>query len=293
MAFSAQSLMALPIAPRQVTYDARTAMHYGLAVGMAADRRDPRELAFVYEQNLTPVPSLATVLGFDDSWIVPAGIDMTRVVHGAQRLTFLKALPASGRLSIACRIAGVVDKGAGRGTLIIQETSLNPAEGGSAYAIGQSTLFVRGAGGIGGSAGIAPEAHVLPARAPDRVLVQPTAQNQALYFRLLGDYNPLHASPEAARQAGFELPILHGACTYGIACATILRGCCDFDPARLREFEARFVGPVIPGENLAFLLWLDGDTVSFRAVSAERGVTVLDNGRAVVAPAAGERRSGG
>ena len=117
------------------------------------------------------------------------------------------------------------------------------------------------------------------------MVLQATAPNQALYFRLLGDFNPLHVSPEAARRAGFDQPILHGACTYGIACAAILRTYCDLDTTRLRELEARFVGVVVPGETLAFLMWLDGDTVSFRAIAAERGVTVLDSGRALVFPA--------
>lgn len=253
-------------------------MHYALAVGMGA-----QQLNFVYEPNLVVVPSMATVLGFDDSWLEAAGIDLGKVVHGAQRLKFLGVLPPTGAVTVNFRIAGVVDKGVGRGTLVIQETRLDNADTGEALIVGHSTLFVRGEGG-GGSMGLNQATHSLPTRAPDRVILQPTAQNQALYFRLLGDANPLHVSPEAAHSAGFDQPILHGACTYGIACATILLGYCNFDTGRLHELEARFVGVVIPGETLVFLLWQDGNTVSFRAISAERGVTVLDNGRAAILP---------
>jgi acyl dehydratase len=254
-------------------------MLYALAVGMGE-----KELNFVYEAKLVAVPSMATVLGFDDSWLEAAGVDLRKVVHGAQNLRFLGALPPAGTVTVNFGVAGVVDKGAGRGTLIIQETRLDHAETGEALAVGRSTLFVRGEGG-GGSMGLNPPTHSIPTRAPDRIVLQATAPNQALYFRLLGDFNPLHVSPEAARKAGFDRPILHGACTYGVACAAILRTYCDLDSTRLRELEARFVGVVVPGETLVFLLWLDGDTVSFRAIAAERGVTVLDSGRAIVLPA--------
>lgn len=275
----AHALMELFRPPRRVTYASRETMLYALAAGMGE-----RELNFVYEPNLVALPSMATVLGFDDSWLESAGVDLGKVVHGAQNLRFLGTLPAAGTVTVNFGVAGVVDKGAGRGTLIIQETRLDHAQTGEALAVGRSTLFVRGEGG-GGSMGLNPPTHSLPTRAPDRVVLQATAPNQALYFRLLGDFNPLHVSPEAARKAGFDRPILHGACTYGIACAAILRTYCDLDTSRLRELEARFVGVVFPGETLAFLLWLDGDTVSFRAIAAERGVTVLDSGRALVVSA--------
>ena len=286
MTISARHLMGLTRPVRRVVLDPRTAMHYGLAVGMAAGgSADERELRFVLETGLSPVPSLATVLGYDDSWIEPAGLDMRRIVHGAQKLRFLAPLRPDSELIVAFAIAGVVDKGAGRGTIIVQEARLDDAATGAPVAVGHSSLFVRGIGG-GGSEGVDPRPHALPARVPDLVRVTPTSPNQALWFRLLGDLNPLHADPAVARAVGFDRPILHGACTYGIACATVLRTVCGLDPARLRAFEARFVGPVFPGEDLAFLLWQDGDVVSFRAIATARGAVVLDKGRAELAVSA-------
>jgi acyl dehydratase len=62
----------------------------------------------------------------------------------------------------------------------------------------------------------------------------PTMKQAALLYRLSGDWNPLHADPAIAREAGFERPILHGLCSYGIAGHAILRTLCEYDATMLR-----------------------------------------------------------
>jgi acyl dehydratase len=102
-------------------------------------------------------------------------------------------------------------------------------------------------------------------------------------YRLNGDYNPLHADPAVAREAGFARPILHGLCTLGIAGHALLRSCCDYDPGRMRSLTLRFSAPVFPGETLRTEMWRDGDVVSFRTRVVEREIVVLNNGRMEVA----------
>ena len=103
-----------------------------------------------------------------------------------------------------------------------------------------------------------------------------------LFAGLSGDYNPLHADPAYARKAGFRMPILHGRCTFSVAGHAILRTYCDYDPGRFLAMEGRFSSPVYPGETIRTEMWRDGVVVSFRATVPERGVTVINNGRAEI-----------
>lgn len=268
-------LMALRIPARIVDYTDRDSLLYALATGMAATAA-PEDLPFAWEGCQRVMPSMATMLAFDDSWLEAGGIALKHVVHGALDLQFSAPLAPAGRVSAETRITGLDDKGTGRGGLVFTETVLTQA--GRVAAAVHSTAFVRGAGGFGGSVGAEPDRLPQGEGTPDATFEVETALNQALLFRLLGDRNPLHADPALARQVGFDRPILHGACTFGIACAEVLRRFCDHDPRRLTRLAARFTGPLYPGETLQLAFWrLDGG-VAFRAAAAERQASVLDTG---------------
>jgi acyl dehydratase len=81
------------------------------------------------------------------------------------------------------------------------------------------------------------------------------------------------------RCAGFDRPILHGLCSFGISCRAVLECYADFDPACIASHQARFASPVYPGETLTIDLWRDGDAVSFQARVEARGATVIKNGK--------------
>ncbi|KAF2780431.1 dehydrogenase, partial [Streptomyces sp. OM5714] len=80
-------------------------------------------------------------------------------------------------------------------------------------------------------------------------------EDQALLYRLSGDWNPLHADPEFAARAGFERPVLHGLCTYGAALKAVVDTLLDGDVTRVREYRTRFAGVVYPGETLRVRMW--------------------------------------
>jgi acyl dehydratase len=134
-----------------------------------------------------------------------------------------------------------------------------------------STIFVRGEGGWGGDRG--PSTAVeLPDREPTATTSYRVTPQQALLYRLCGDRNPLHADPEFAAKAGFEAPILHGLCTWGItmreATDTLLGG----DAAAVGEFSARFAGIVFPGDELDIALWDEGDRILIQTSVGDRPV---------------------
>ena len=106
-----------------------------------------------------------------------------------------------------------------------------------------------------------------------------TRADQALLFRLNGDGNPLHADPVTAAAAGFSRPILHGLCTYGIACRAVLQTICDYDTTLINGFDARFSAPVVPGDTIRTEMWQDGNVVSFQCTAMATGTVVLRNGR--------------
>ena len=273
-------LLSLDVPARRAVYTDHDVMLYALSVGLGAGAAD---LPFVYERGLAVVPSFATILAFDDSWLEAGGIDLATVVHGALDITFERPLAPEGAARVTSAITGLTDKGPGRGGIVLQEIAI--AQDGVLAATVLSTLFARGGGGFGGSVGREAPVVALPDRPADETLAVPTDVNQALLYRLLGDRNPLHADPAVARAAGFERPILHGACTFGVACATVLAHVCGHEPARLSRFAARFAGPLYPGETLAFSLWTMPDGVGFKAHAAERGTIVLDGGFAAIRPA--------
>jgi acyl dehydratase len=278
MPLNYERLLALTFPAREFTYTERDTMLYALAVGMG--RKMPDDLAFVFERDLQALPTQATVIAWEDTWQEQTGMDIAKVVHGEQRVTLHRPLAPSGRVRSEFRIAEVFDKGLGRGAVLLAETTLFDATDDQKIATLVSSVFARGDGGFGGPTGRPAAPHTIPERAPDGIFEMAVRPEQAMYYRLCGDRNPLHVDPAFARDAGFDQPILHGLCSWGMTAAAIVREVCHGEAARMQHFEARFTAPVYPGETLEVLLWIDGETVSFRTQAAERNVVVLDHGLA-------------
>jgi len=275
-------LLAYPLPPVHQTLTKRDTVLYALSVGLGQDPLDERQLDFVDPQRgLKALPSMAVVLGYPGFWLKdPATtVDAVRLVHGEQGLVLHRPLPVEGEVIGETRITGLVDKGAGKGALLYTEKRLVDRMTGDLLATATATIFLRGDGGFGGPAGPVQAAHVMPQGAPDIVIDLPTRPEQALLYRLNGDDNPLHADPATAAAAGFDRPILHGLCTFGVVTHALLRGLCGYDPGRLRSMSLRFSAPVFPGETVRTEVFHDG---SFRASVVERGVVVVNNGHAAV-----------
>jgi acyl dehydratase len=277
-------LMATKLAPAEQAYEPKDCMLYALGVGLGHDPTNEDELAFVYEKNLKVLPTMATVLGHAGSVarIADSGINWVMVVNGEQGFTIHRPLAGHGVVVGHARIVEVIDKGAGKGALILTERNITDKASGALIATVTQTIFCRGDGGFGGPPRPSPPVHPIPSRAPDAVCDLGTRPEMALIYRLSGDYNPLHAEPAFAKAAGYPRPILHGLGTFGVAGHALLKTMCGYDPARLLSFSGRFSAPVLPGETIRTELWRDGAVVSFRARVVERDVIAINHGRAEV-----------
>ncbi len=160
-------------------------------------------------------------------------------------------LPTDGQGVAQSRIADVWDKG--KAAVIIQEATVTTPSGDPLWTA-RSSIFARGEGGFGGSRGPSsrlPE----PEGNPVLEVEVPTLPQQALLYRLCGDRNPLHADPTFAAMAGFDRPILHGLCTYGVVCKALVDNLLAGDVSRVESFSTRFAGILFPGETLRIRAW--------------------------------------
>ncbi len=285
MSLNQHAIMNYPFEEAEIEYSACDTMLYALGLGFGRDPMDADHLPFVYEQHpaFKAFPTQAVVVGMTAGWLRdPAtGVDYTKVLHGEQSLILHRPFSTSGRVVSRQRVLDIIDKGAGRGALILTERQLRDKENGELIATMTSTSFARANGGFSEDVRPSPAPHPLPERAPDQTTDIPTEPGQALLYRLSGDWNPLHADPAIAKKAGFHVPILHGLCSYGIAAHAVLKTYCDYDVRRFRSHRLRFSAPVMPGETIRIEMWKDDATVSFRALVGDR--IVLNNGCSEIA----------
>ncbi|MEJ2299387.1 MAG: MaoC/PaaZ C-terminal domain-containing protein [Woeseiaceae bacterium] len=265
------------------SYTDKDSILYALSVGMGRDPVDPRELPYVCEhvESLHTMPTLATVL-VPEMFPVGLGWDYSQILHSEQRMRLFRPLPPAADLLINKRVLDVFDRGPKLGALVLLEAEGRLARDDTALFSMGCTIVARGDGDFGGPKGKGIPPHRTPRREPDLSCDIETRTDQALLYRLTGDRNPLHANPAAAAALGFDRPILHGLCTFGIACKAVLQTICEYDYTLIEEFDARFSSPVIPGDTITTDMWQDGNVVSFRCYVRERGAEVLRNGRCVL-----------
>jgi len=263
----------IPITRKRYTRE--DSARYALSVGLGQDPLDPQQLTFVdFSRPLAVLPTMAIVLGSAGFWLADprTGVDAGDVLHAEQRVRIVRQLPDSGEVVGKTVVDRVVDLGPGKAALLFTRMQLVDAITGDLIAESESTMHIRGAGGFGGLKGPLNVRPPDPEGEPAQVVTVHTRAEQALWYRLNGDHNAIHADPGVAKRAGFDRPILHGLCTLGIACQSIVRACAGGDPSRITDISARFLAPVFPGESLETQVW-DGGAFAVSAI--QRGTVVL------------------
>ncbi|MBK3640014.1 MaoC/PaaZ C-terminal domain-containing protein [Streptomyces sp. MBT33] len=263
----------------EITWDHKDVQLYHLGIGAGIPATDPDELRYTLESRLHVLPSFATVAGAGSPGVISGlsmpgvDVDLAKVLHGGQSLTIHRPLPARGAATATGRIAAVYDKG--KAAVLVMRTEVADADG--PLWTNDAQIFVRGEGGWGGDRGPSTRLEP-PAGDPDRIVERHIREDQALLYRLCGDYNPLHADPEFAKRAGFDRPILHGLCTYGMTLKAVVDTLLGGDVSRVRSYSTRFAGVVYPGETLRMRMWHTprSTTVAVSAVERDDAPVLAD-----------------
>jgi (3R)-3-hydroxyacyl-CoA dehydrogenase / 3a,7a,12a-trihydroxy-5b-cholest-24-enoyl-CoA hydratase / enoyl-CoA hydratase 2 len=272
--------------PVQSSYDERDLAMYALGVGAAQNALDPQELRHVYElhgDGFQPLPSYAVVpavnaflTSIKDGHQAPGlNFGLDRLLHGEQYTEIMKPLPTKARLTHRAKVKDIFDKG--KNALVVIEVK-SYDDSNELLALNELTALIRGAGGFGGDRGPSSEVNVPPDRKADQTITEKIGDNQALLYRLSGDWNPLHADPSFASAFGFPRPILHGLCTFGYAARHVIKSFAGGDARLFKSIKVRFAESVFPGETLVTEMWKESPTrVVFRCSVKEREKVVISN----------------
>ncbi|MFE0044040.1 MaoC/PaaZ C-terminal domain-containing protein [Streptomyces albireticuli] len=253
---AAQAVAAEP-RTGELTWDHKDVILYHLGIGAGTPATGPDELRYTLETRLHVLPSFATVAGGGRAVSGGLGtpgidVDLAAVLHGGQTVELHRPLPVRGTATGTSRVEAVLDKG--KAAVIVHRSDVADADG--PLWTSRSDIYVRGEGGFGGERGSTTRLDA-PGTAPTWTADRPIKEDQALLYRLSGDWNPLHADPEFAKRAGFDRPILHGLCSYGITLKAVVDTALGGDVARVRAYTTRFAGVAFPGETLRVRMWRD------------------------------------
>ena len=225
----------------EVILTPKDSIYYSFSIG--CNEKDPlnkEHFKFTYENDeaFQTFPTMASALGVQDFGDFSRHPDfpefnLDKLLHAEQSLEILKPLKNdSSRYLCVQKYLDFQDKG--KLTIMTLEETFSCALTGELHVRIIDRSVLRGAGGFGFK-GTAKSVLKLnkPDRVPDMTAVEPIRQDQAIIYRLNGDKNKLHIDPKVAKNVGFDRPILHGLCFYGISARAVIDRYSEGDPSRV------------------------------------------------------------
>lgn len=200
------------------------------------------------------------------------------LVHGDQKMVFVKPLMAGMEVAFSAEVSDIQDKGSGE-ILALRSQSMVDGE-----VVCESNwgLFVRGIGSGrksgGGKKPSAPKPEDTPKPKPSFTsTIKVPADITPRYADASNDHNPIHLDENVAKQAGLKGVVVHGLCTMSMAMQKIIDGCLGGAPESLKSLAARFSAPVYPGDTISLECFKVGEgAIEFEASS--NGVKVVKGG---------------
>ena len=178
----------------------------------------------------------------------------------------------SDRLETRVVLQGLFDRGEGRG-LLAQHVGRTYDSDGNLLFTNESWDCLIYDGGWGGPK--APKDLVeMPERPADIEVTERIPENQALIYRLSGDWHPQHIDWEYAKENGQPRPILHAISYAGMVMRHAIAQYFPGEPERITRFKTRITSPVLPGQVLKTQLWQVGSgELRFRLVDEDAETT--------------------
>jgi acyl dehydratase len=262
------------VEPISKTYTWKDVSLYSLALGAGTE-----DLEFILDPSPKVLPTYGVIPAFEPVFRAAAatGGNLLQLLHTSQRIELHRPFPAKGELKTSAHVRGIWDMKVGALVAVDTETFVD----GELACRTQWGMLIRGEAGFGGER----PPNSLKTRPPKDAtpvfeVEVPTSRDQALLYRLTGDVNPIHSHPEVAKIAGFDRPILHGLCTYGVAGRVALKHLAGNEPARFKALETKFSKVVMPGDTLVvrgYKLETPGQAAVTVTIK-ETGVEAIANG---------------
>jgi acyl dehydratase len=195
------------------------------------------------------------------------------ILHGEEKVELFSPIEVDSTVVVSESVEDLQDKG--KATVIVVKSEIRDKDSNELKARIFMNIFIRGIGGFGRKGTYKDVMPKAPKTAPTNSSVVPTDANQAFFYRLCGDRNPLHVDPQMSEMGGFKVPILHGLCTYGVTARSLYETYFKGDTTQLKSITGRFTSHVFPGETLIVDTWKNGNTIVFNTRTKERGKVVL------------------
>lgn len=277
MPIDVEKVLGAELPGAAMAWDADDVILYHLGVGAGVPPNADGELEYTYEARLKVLPSFGVLPVFSAlgglGGVEGLSFNPMMLLHGEQEIEVFAPIPTHAKVDNAAKVTGIYDKG--KGALLVIDATTTDESGNRLFA-NRFSAYIRGEGGFGGESG-PPPGNDPPARAPDHVVESKTLPQQALLYRLSGDKNPLHVDPAFAKMGGFDTPILHGLCSYGIVCKAVVDAALGGAVGKVSRYGARFTGVVFPGETIVTSMWDEGDRIVVAARTGERDSPVISN----------------